>query len=390
MGSREYFLKRTILTLPFVFCCLLFTPRIWAFDVGLVLDQNLYYSGDTVFAYKGLAIPRISGLLGNIGEFYISVGINYQNNPWSFVPELLRTEFLWSESVIELSLGRMSYSDPLGFIASGLIDGERFSLHTKAGTFSIGAWYTGFIYKKRINIEMTDDDKKSNDAAFNYGDFIDSYFAPRHILAALDWEHQGLGERVFARLSLLSQTDITSAELNSQYIIGKMIVPFGIFAVGFGGCFEFIENSENMDTAFAAELELAWKTASQSLSLLARYSSTKSGSMAAFLPVTTNPQGQILLAKLSGISMFSLDYTVRFHRTFTIGLTPSYFFLSDFKNTSGKFFRGAEFFGAFYWGPLPDISVNLGCGAFLPSLGNVTPNGKIIWRAELNLVLSLF
>jgi hypothetical protein len=111
--------------------------------------------------------------------------------------------------------------------------------------------------------------------------------------------------------------------------------------------------------------------------------------MAAFLPVTTNAYGQIYAVKLSGLSMVSLDYTARLHRTFAIGLTPSYFFLSDFKNFSGNLL-GAEFFAVFNWSPLPDINVNLGGGVFLPSLGNVTPDGKILWRVELNLVLSLF
>ena len=397
MGSRDYFLKRTILTLLFAFCYSLFASRIWAFDVGLMLDQNAYYSGvesDIAFAYKGVAIPRLSGLMGNIGEFYISAGINYQYNPWGFVPELLRTELSFSGNGLELSLGRMSYSDPLGFIASGLLDGGRFSFNTKAGTFSLGAWYTGLIYKKRITIEMTEDEANSNKATLNYGDFFGSYFAPRRVLIAFDWEHQGLGERVFARFSFLGQVDFTGAELNSQYLIGKMIVPFEIFSAGFGGCFELIENSENRGMASALELELAWKTASQGLSLLVRYSSAKSGSLAMFLPVTTNAQGQILAAKLSGLSMASLDYTARLHRTFTIGFTPSFFFRNDFNNaygnTSGKFFMGAEFFGAFYWNPLPDISVNLGGGAFLPSLRNDTPDGKTFWKVELNLVLSLF
>jgi len=382
--------------LLFVLCYSLFASRVWAFDVGLMLDQNAYYSGvesDTAFAYKGVAIPRLSGLMGNIGEFYISAGINYQYDPWNFVPELLRTELSWSGSGVELSLGRMSYSDPLGYIASGLLDGGRFSLHTKAGSLSVGAWYTGFIYKKRINIEMTYDEKESNNTAFDYDNFFGSYFAPRRALIALDWEHQGLGERVFARLSLLGQIDLTDAKLNSQYTIGKMIVPFRIFAVTFGGCFELIENSENMDMAFATELELSWKTAFQGLSLLARYSSAKSDSLVAFLPVTTNKQGQILAAKLSGLSMASLDYTARLHRTFTFGLTSSYFLLSNFNNASDIIsgnLLGAEFFGAFYWNPLPDISVNLGGGAFLPSLGNITPDGKIFWKVELNLVLSLF
>ena len=371
----------------------LFVPCIWAFDVGLMLDQNADYSGsgnDASFTYKGLAVPRFSGLIGSTGEFYVSAGINYRNDPWELVPELLRTELSWRRSGMEISLGRISYFDPLGFIASGLFDGGRFSFNTAAGTFSTGAWYTGFIYKKRINIEMTAGDANSNNTAFDYAGFLNSYFAPRRAIAALDWEHQGLGERVFARLSILGQLDLTGAELHSQYVAGKMIVPFGIFAVSLGSCFELMENSGNMDMAFAAELGTGWNTASQSLSLLARYSSAKDGSFAAFLPVTTNAQGQILRAKLSGLSMASLDYTARLHRTFSVGITPSYFFLSDFKNASGKLFMGAEFFGALYWSPLPDISVNLGGGAFLPSLGNVTPDGKPFWVVELNLVLSLF
>jgi len=171
-----------------------------------------------------------------------------------------------------------------------------------------------------------------------------------------------------------------------------MIVPFNIFAFGFGGCLELMENSGDVNKALAAELELSWKTASQGLSLLARYSSAKSGSLAVFLPVTTNAQGQILAAKFSGLSIASLDYTARLHRTFTFGLTASYFLLSDY-NASGIIsgnLLGAEFFGAFYWSPLPDIGINLGGGAFLPSLGNVTPDGKTLWKVELNLVLSLF
>jgi len=386
MGNK----KKTAFSLLFAICYLLCASSLMAFDVGLTLDQNAYYTSDTVFAYKGLAIPRLSGLMGNIGEFYFSAGINYQNNPWGYVPELLRTELFWSQGGMELFLGRMTYSDPLGFIASGLFDGERFSYHSDAGSLGFGAWYTGFIYKKRINIEMTPGDKESNDTVLDYDNFTESYFAPRRILAALDWEHQGLAERIYARFSLLGQFDITGAELNSQYIIGKMIIPFRIFALSFGGCLELIENSENKDMAFAAELGTAWRTAFQSFSISARYSSAESDSMAAFLPVTTNPQGQILSEKLSGISIASMNYTARLHRTFTISLTPSYFFQSDFFNPSGQFLMGAEFFGAFYWSPLPDINFNLGGGVFMPLLRNVKPDGEIMWRVELNLVLSLF
>jgi len=383
--------KRIVFSLLFIICYLLFVSSLWAFDVGLTLDQNAYYSSDATFVYKGLAIPRLTGLMGDIGEFYFSAGINYQSNPWGYVPELLRTELFWSQKSMELSFGRISYSDPLGFIASGLFDGERFSYHTDMGTFGFNAFYTGFIYKKRITIEMTPEDEKSNNAAID-GYFSDGYFAPRRILAAIDWEHQGLGERVYARFSFLGQFDFTGAELNSQYITGKIIVPFKIFTISFGGCLEFLDYSGNKDHAFAAELGTAWRTASKNFSVLARYSSAKSDSMADFVPVTTNAQGQIAAKKLSGISMLSLNYTSRLQQTFTISFTPSYFFLSDFKNTNGKFLMGPEFFGAFYWSILPDVNVNLGGGAFMPSLGNAateTNDKKLLWRVELNLVLSL-
>jgi len=376
MGNR----KKFFLSLLFIICYLLFDSPLFAFDAGLTLDQNVNYSSDAAFAYNGLAIPRLSGLMGNIGEFYFSAGINFHNNPWSYAPELLRAELFWSQGGLELSLGRIPYSDPLGYIVSGLFDGEQFSFHTEAGSYGFGAWYTGFIYKKRINIEMTAGDKESNDSA--------GYFAPSRILAAIDWEHQGIGELVYARLSLLGQFDPFGAELYSQYIIGKLIVPFKVLAFSLGGCLEFMETPKNKSMAFAAEFGATLRAASQGLSLLARYSSAESGSMAAFLPVTANAQGQILKAKLSGLSMVSLDYTARLARTFTVSLTPTYFFLSDFKNASGNLL-GAELFGAFYWSPLPDVSVNLGGGAFLPSFGNVTPEGKAIWRVELNLVLSL-
>jgi len=385
--------KRTILALLFIIFYLLFGSSLCALDVGMILDQNADYldsGSDTTFSYKGLLVPRLSGLLGETGEFYISAGINYQNDPWSFVPELLHTELSWRSKKIELSLGRILYSDPLGFIASGLFDGGRFSFFTEAGTFSAGAWYTGFIYKKRISIDMTRGDSESNNAAFDYDNFIDSYFAPRRAFAALDWEHQGLGERVYARLSLLGQFDFTGTELYSQYLTGKMTVPLKSFALSLGGCFELMEKSGKIDMAFAEELEVSWNTSSQGLSFLARYSSAKSTSMAAFLPVTTNVQGHVYGIKLSGLSIVSLDYVARLHRTFTVALTPSYFIRSDLNNATGKIFMGAEFFGAFYWSPLPDINVNLGGGVFLPSFGNVTPNGKTIWRVDLNLVLSLF
>jgi hypothetical protein len=359
----------------------------------MVLDQDAEYSGsgnDTAFAYKGIAIPRITGLLGNTGDFYFSAGFSYKNDPWVFVPELLRTDLCWHFSGGEFSVGRMEYDDPIGYIASGLFDGARFSQNTDAGEFSIGVWYTGFLYKKRANIEMTDKEYAANNTAIKYKEFFNTYFAPRRVLAAIDWEHKGLGDRAIARFSLLGQFDLSKEKLNSQYLAGKLIIPFGGFSFDLGGCFELIEANKQTGSAFAAEAAFAWRNPAHYFSLGAKYSSAGSDTLAAFLPLTTNTQGQILKPKLSEITIISLNYTARLHETFAIGFYPAYFILNDSESVKDKRMSGGEIFGAFYWSRAPDISINLGGGAFLPSLGNIAPNEKANWRVELNVVLSLF
>jgi hypothetical protein len=383
--------RKILLTLLFTICCLLITTSLFAVDVGVVLEQNAEYSNygdDTAFAYDGIIIPRVTGLVGDKGDFYVSLGLSYMNDPWSFVPELLQTDFNWRSGNTGLTAGRMSYDDPLGYIASGLFDGGRVAFDTGMGSFSIGAWYTGLLYKKRANIEMTDNEYTANNTELDYGDFADTYFAPRRVLAAFDWEHNGLWEKVIARLSLLSQFDLTEEKLNSQYFAGKIIIPYKVFSFNLGGCFELIEANDKTGSAFAAEASAEWRHAVHYLSLGAKYASGESDSLTAFLPLTTNTQGNIFETKLSGISMFSLDYTARLHETFSAGLYPAYFILTG--SDSEEKMLGGEIYAALFWSPVPDIGIVLGGGAFLPSLGNVSPDEKVSWRIKLNVVLALF
>ncbi|MCL2069788.1 MAG: hypothetical protein FWH19_02240 [Treponema sp.] len=380
--------KRLLLCLLLIVSCSLILPGL---DFGLTLDQIVTYSGfndDMSFIDKGILIPWASGLLGETGEFIVSLGLNYQSDPLAAVPELLLTNLSWRMGPADFGLGRMAYSDPLGYIANGLFDGARLSFDTPAGLLSAGAWYSGLIYKRRANIEMTDRELALNSASINFDDLANTYFAPRRVLAALDWEHPGLAGRVLANLSLLGQFDLGDEDLNSQYLVGKLIIPAGAFAFELGGAFELIQQSGDMETAFAAEMGLAWKGASQGLHLMGRYASAESDSMAAFLPVTTNTHGNVLETKLSGISVISLDYTARLHRTMALGFLPSYFIYTA--SDQDERLLGAEIFGALYWSPVSDISINLGGGAFLPSLGNVAPNGDLLWKIEMNVIISIF
>ena len=391
-----------------VLCILLvFLPFLsWAKDFGVILDQNLGFGGvgkETALDYTGILIPRFSTPLGNNGELYVSAGLrlDYLSEDWTFVPELLRTEFSWRFTSGQLMAGRMQYTDPLGFIADGLFDGARFSLDTANGVFSAGAWYTGLLFNKRINITMTGEELKANNTSTDYGDFFNTYFAPRRILAALDWEHPALWDFLRIKFSLLGQFDVSGADLHSQYAALKLSVPVKDFVFDLGGCLELIEEKEEeTGIGLAGELGIAWMLPTSfedQLSFLGRFSSgvVEDGRIGAFQPLTTKSHGEVLEARFSGISMLSLDYIARLHRTFSAGITSSYFVRSDLGTFTGYggedgYFLGNEFYGRLLWSPSSDIQLNLGGGAFLPSLGNVAPDAKAIWRVELNVIISLY
>jgi hypothetical protein len=399
----------------FLICCLLFAicSSLPALDFGLTLYQNLGAS-DSDFRYSGSLVPRVFGLIGENSDYYASAGVEVAYlEGLSFIPELLRTEFSFRSSALAVKAGRMYQSDPLGFIASGLFDGARVSYDSSVGSFYAGAWYTGLLYKKRLNIEMTASDYELTNGPLDIGDFGGTYFAPKRLLAGLGWEHLSLGgELLGGQLSgsaaLLGQFDLSGGEaLNSQYIAEKATVPVEAFGfdldldLGLGTCVEFIQQSGKFGIGFAAELEIDFAPPiplSSKVSLLTRYAS--GGNAFAFLPVTTIGQGNILGAKLSGITMIQAGYSARLLDTLSAGISSSYFIRNDKKtytgyplpegNSGGGNLLGNEFFAKLLWSPYSDIHANLGMGIFLPSMGNAAPKADSDWRVELNVVLLLY
>jgi hypothetical protein len=400
----------SLLCLLFFFLCFLLP----AYDFGLLLNQKAGYDGvggagqddRSGFDYSIGAVPRFSGLIGQTGDFIISAGFeaDYSGHPgrdgWSFVPELLRAELSFSPGDWNFEIGRMYHCDPLGFVAEGLFDGVKAEYYSDAGIFSAGAWYTGLLYKKRDKIEMTQEESEANSAPLDYDDIAGTYFAPRRFLSALGWEHLGLP--VKTRVSVLGQFDFFADEpLNSQYAVVKLTLPVKAFSFDLGGCFELTENGGKTKTAFSAEAAAAYTFPARiksRLSLLARYSS------GAFTPFTTESQGNIIDAKLSGLSVISLEYAIRLPHDFSAGIASTYFVRSDLKAYNGYplssgsklsgdsgsgYFLGNEFFARLLWSPASDLQINLGGGLFMPSLGDAAPNAGNSWRVELNAVFSL-
>ena len=383
-----------------------------AMDTGLLLDQSGSYDYTEELQYSGTLIPWFSSPVGKSSDLYISAGITakYELEEWKIVPELLRTEFtVRMEENGEIKIGRIPYADPLGFIVSGLFDGVRYSRDMNDGSiFGIGMWYTGFLYKKSAYITMNDADEINYGESLDYNDFFGTYFAPRRLVVALEWEHPGLQEVIRLNLALVGQFDLSGNNsdylYNSQYLIAKAAMPVSNFIFELGGCAELVqdEKANKLQIAFAGELGIGWFLPTQiydRLSFLSRFSSGKANdTIVAFNPITTETHGGVLIAKLRGISMFRLDYTARLHQSFSLNLQSSYFILSDLSLESfsgppdGKngHFLGNEFYGLLIWSPVSDIQIKAGGGVFLPSLGNADKNADTLWKVELSVVLALF
>ena len=388
-----------------------------AYDWGLFTAQNISVEGmgtdilgdetkDSV-EYTGALIPWISAPLGDGGDMYLSASLapHYLNKRWELVPELLRTEVSFRiKETGELTIGRMNYTDSLGLIADGLFDGVYYSIdYSKKGTIGIGAWYTGLLYKRTAYITMTEEDLALYYAVLDYGDFINTYCAPRRIFGAIDWDYYGIGELAELNCTLIGQFDLSGRErlYHSVYLMAKLSIPVKSFVLEAGGCAELAIASQRYYAGFAGELGVGWylpTSIQDRLMLLARISngSILDNHIAPFVPITTIPQGGVLRAKLSGLSMISLDYTARFHETFSIQVTSSYFVLSDLISYEGPikgrdgYFLGNEFYGRVIWSPVSDVYIACGGGVFLPSLGNADRNADMLWRAELVVKMVFF
>jgi len=421
-----------------------------AIDFGLIISQNagietIGADEDSLkegFSYSTGVNPWLTVPIGknDFGKFYLSAGltVNFANSreelitiividedegiteteikefmdgTWSFVPELLRTELsLRLTDKMSLSAGRTHYRDPLGFVAGGLFDGAYFSLDLgRPGIFSAGLWYTGLLYKKTTEITMTDEDQIVFNRKLDYSDLANTYFGSRRLLAALDWDIPSLTEWLSLHSAIISQTDLTGNKnrYHSQYLTVKATVPASIFTFNMGACLQLsqlIPDKELEDTETKIKLGLAGELGASMafpasfqnlLSLNARFSSgtVKDSVFSAFVPVTTQYQGDILEVKLSGISSIDLNYIARLNRYFSFSLGSACYILSDLGTYKGypgineNYFLGAEFSGRLIWAPFSDLIINLGGGMFLPYSENAEGSRDIKWKINLSVSL---
>jgi len=388
-----------------------------AVDFGLVFSQNVEstvptsnFEGSGFDNITSVLLPRFSAPLVENGYLYISGAINYEAAPSNginsntVIPELTRSTITLQGEYVNFNIGRMLYGDPLGITANGLFDGAQFSFITRKGNIRVGGWYTGLLYKERAAITMTPDELKSSKVKVDYDDFANTYYAPRRILAALDYDHPSLAGFIGLKTSIITQFDTSDEKLNSQYFTAAFTVPIKSLIFDLGGCLELIEYKDETNPAFSADIGITYilpTKLEKHIKLSARYSSGVSDdkTIAAFLPITTAPQGNIIQAKLSALTLLSLDFTGRLAKSLSVNTAFTYFIRNDLATykyypitygTSDGFLLGAEIFGKLVWNITSGIRLNFGTGLFIPSLGDAAPDADILWRTKLNMVISIF
>jgi hypothetical protein len=162
-------------------------------DFGLALGTEGDYTDNLNpegFSVTATAAPWLSAVFTEKISLYISGKLTFEYEEKGeprgcYFFEVERTELnLRPAPGLYLGLGRRRFQDPAGLIASGLFDGAGGSVNLGVGRFSLGAYYTGLLYKETAKIILTSGDleryKKPLDSAGLAG-----YFASRRVLLAL-------------------------------------------------------------------------------------------------------------------------------------------------------------------------------------------------------------
>ena len=388
-------------------------------ETGLMINQYVDYGSrgadDNFFEYNAQMVPRFLLYFGDnntqsnfLGTFFVSAGmtLGYSEELVS-VPELLRTELALQWGTLGLSVGRFTYSTPLPFLAQGLFDGLRISHSSGLGHFSFNAFYSGFLYKKNIVIEMTENDRAINNTSLDNNDLSKTYFAPPRVMASLDWEHLAIADLLRMNIALTGQFDLTRSDesYHSQYLTFKMGIPVNSFFFELGTIFSLSQtgNNNDLNLAFAGDLGLNFTlpTAYNSrISLNTRYASGQIGNLFdSFNPITTRSTGDVFQARMSSLTVLELAYIARITEQLGINISAKYFMQNDLytinsyplagEQNNGHFL-GSEFFVSLSYSAFSDLYFNLGGGIFLPQHGNNWPSSYTIRLIKLAVIFTAY
>jgi hypothetical protein len=399
----------------FVLLLLCSALPVMAYDFGLDLQQGLEITNTEKDGgevnYAGTYGPWFSSELGQTAKFYLSAKLStiYEYGEWKgpipgFLFEVGRSEILWFPKItgstissLILEAGRVPFQDPSALVASGLFDGLTGTVVLEQSRLSMGAFFTGLLYKETAEIVMTPSD------ATAYLD-KDHYFASRRLLFSAGADLPALTSKSSLAANALVQLDVNqnATSLNTQYLSTKytflMLEPLTLNGAAVLGLAENEDSDISFQFAFAAGAE--WEVPGSLRDMLRgeiRFSNGSVDNKEAFTPVSGIYQGQIFRPQLSGLMTFDGKYITRFHDNFSASAEARYFIRTDGETkirmnplpSTGRFL-GGEIYGALTWAPLSDLKATLDGGCFFPGTGDVFASDEPVWwKIAVGVTLSL-
>ena len=380
-------------------------PGIFPVDFGVLFDGQFDAATNDGTERSGslLLAPWFSAPLGT-ADFFVSVGMNAKyNGNWFLVPELLRLELAARpSSLFAVRAGRIFWEDPSLFTAWGLFDGAELFFDLGKSQLGVAALYTGLLYKNRALVNFSPGEDEEYNAELDWGDFKNSYFAYRRLLAALYGEFPGLPyKRGQLYAGVLAQFDLGDAEkpYNTQYAFLRNYFSYSRFDLSLTGAAELQTTDEDgQKPAFAASIEGGVKisyTLQDRLSLGLRWASGEGPQTAAFFPITREAQGEVLRPALSGIMVARANYEAYPFSALKTELGGRYFFRTDSGSFEDKdiendsYLLGAEVDASLVWGPFSDLSFLLSGGIFMPKTGKaMRSDANVRWFFSLETIFS--
>jgi hypothetical protein len=401
-----------------VFFALLFARAVLAvsgMDIGLTFHQNPEWEGaggDTDLVYAGGLGPWVSASPRENVDIYFSgnIAVKYENETWKTVPEVTLFMVSWRPlPVLSVDAGRIRFSDFNRVLAAGLFDGVTGACELGSSRLSLGAYYTGLLYKDTADIFMTTGDAADYVRELDYDDFDGTYFASRRFFAVAGWEIPSLaGSPHGLFFNGIAQFDLNERDekIHTQYLSVRFLyspVPSLDFSLGgIAGLAERTGAAVSADTkaSFALLAAASWKPPSavqDSLTLAFRWGSGQVNErIGPFRPITTITQGNVLDTGLAGLMVLSAAYAMRPVGDLVLNFDARYFLRSDVQTYTSLYLKrtdekalGAELYAAATWVPVVDISLIAGGGAFFPGMGNALDSGAPVqWKTALALLLS--
>jgi hypothetical protein len=392
---------------------LFFTAAAFAADFGLVLGAEGEYTGainPEGFSVSAYASPWVSVVWNEKLNVHASGKLAYDyaekgDPPASYFFEPERIELNWRPaSLLSVTLGRQRFRDTLGLAVSGLFDGAGGSVNFGGGILSLGAYYTGLVYKESAKIIMTSHDLQNYEKPLD-AEGLAGYFASRRALLALTAEFPSLTRRAALTLQGLAQFDLndTPDPLNTCYLEAHFTAePLEPLHLDAGLLGEFLWGADKVQGSAAVSAGADWEVPGLLPDLLSAkflWTSGRTGdTVSAFVPVGGVSGGRIFDPGPRALMSAGLSYQARPLAGLSAGAGAAYFIRTDLGTLGDKDLDGAsdsrplggEVYGSLIWAPDPAFRLNVEGGAFFPGWGGAFREGAPPrWRVNAGLIVSL-